>query len=580
MVLAPKKPTESSYADIVKLLKEHYNPNQGVAVKRYKFNTRARLPGESVATYVAELRHLAIDCEFSDALNDMRRDRLVCGVNDPRIQHRLLSEAALDFDKTLATAQAMEMADRDAENFKDAGRAESTTTAVAGAVHKAGQAPLSASDCKNCYRCGGQHRASECCHKETVCHHCGKNGHIVKACRKRKRQRNGASTNSVKERKGEEEEVYLMFPLRSSKYDPIYVTIFANKAPIVMEVDTGATLSVISEKTYGRVWGTNPPPLSNSTAKLRTYTGEEIPVKGGLEVEVNHNGQQKQLPLLVTVGDGPSLIGRNWLVDLKIDWHTTYTIVGPDALTSVLAAHEAVFRDELGTSLCAKAELHMDSQVPPTFHRPRPVAFSMRQKVETELLRLEKEGIIRPRQFSEWSSPIVAVPKKDGTVRICGDYKVSANKAMLCDTHPIPTSEDLFATMAGGVSFMKLDMSHAYLQLELADAARDHLVINTHKGLYEYTRMPFGIKSAPAIFQRTTDNLLQGLDHVCVYIDDILITGTSDEEHLETLNTVLSRLEGAGVHLKKEKCIFLAKEVTYLAHRLNREGIQPTDAKV
>ena len=133
---APKKPTESSYADIVKLLKEHYNPKQGVAVKRYKFNTRARLPGESVATYVAELRHLAIDCEFGDALNDMLRDRLFCGVNDPRIQRRLLSEAALDFDK------AMEMADRDAENFKDAGSAESTTTAVAGAVHKAGQAPL------------------------------------------------------------------------------------------------------------------------------------------------------------------------------------------------------------------------------------------------------------------------------------------------------------------------------------------------------------------------------------------------------------------------------------------------------
>ena len=92
--------------------------------------------------------------------------------------------------------------------------------------------------------------------------------------------------------------------------------------------------------------------------------------------------------------------------------------------------------------------------------------------------------------------------------------------------------------------------------------------------------MPFGIKSAPAIFQRTMDNLLQGLDHVGVYIDDILITGKSEEQHLATLNEVLSRLEKAGVRLKQEKCVFMADEVTYLGHRHNREGIQPTGAKV
>lgn len=134
--------------------------------------------------------------------------------------------------------------------------------------------------------------------------------------------------------------------------------------------------------------------------------------------------------------------------------------------------------------------------------------------------------------------------------------------------------------MAGGTSFTMLDLSHAYLQLQLADSAREYLVINTHKGLFQYTRMPFGIKSAPAIFQRTMDNLLQGLDHVGVYIDDILITGKSEEQHLATLNEVLSRLEKAGVRLKQEKCVFMADEVTYLGHRLNREGIQPTGAKV
>ena len=89
--------------------------------------------------------------------------------------------------------------------------------------------------------------------------------------------------------------------------------------------------------------------------------------------------------------------------------------------------------------------------------------------------------------------------------------------------------------------------------------------------------MPFGITSAPAIFQRTMDNLLQGLKRVVVYIDDILITGESDEEHLATLNEVLSRLETAGVRLKRKKCAFMAQDVVYLGHRINREGLHPMD---
>ena len=110
--------------------------------------------------------------------------------------------------------------------------------------------------------------------------------------------------------------------------------------------------------------------------------------------------------------------------------------------------------------------------------------------------------------------------------------------------------------MSGGTLYTKLDLSHAYLQLQLDESAKDYLVINTHKGLYEYTRLPFGVSSAPAIFQRTMENILQGIEHTAVYIDDILITGRSEEEHLRVLNEVLQRLENAGMRLKKSKCIF------------------------
>ena len=180
-LLAPTKPSDTSYADILKCLKAQFNPKQGVAVHRYNFNSRVRQRGESVASFVAELRHLAIDCEFGDSLNEMLRDRLVCGVNDSRIQRRLLSEADLDFDKALKAALAMEMADRDAEDLQ--GDKKATTTE--GAVFRAGVGEPRNRGYQNCYRCGGKHKASLCKHKETVCHHCGKKGHILRACRKR-----------------------------------------------------------------------------------------------------------------------------------------------------------------------------------------------------------------------------------------------------------------------------------------------------------------------------------------------------------------------------------------------------------
>ena len=106
------------------------------------------------------------------------------------------------------------------------------------------------------------------------------------------------------------------------------------------------------------------------------------------------------------------------------------------------------------------------------------------------------------------------------------------------------------------------------------------MVINTQKGLYRYNRLPFGVSSAPAIFQRTMENILQGLPQVCIYIDDILITGRTEEEHLHNLGKVLERLNKAGLRLKKSKCEFMLPQVDYLGHTISAEGLKPTKEKV
>jgi hypothetical protein len=132
------------------------------------------------------------------------------------------------------------------------------------------------------------------------------------------------------------------------------------------------------------------------------------------------------------------------------------------------------------------------------------------------------------------------------------------------DKYPLPIIDDLFASLAGGKRFTKLDLSHAYQQIELDEDSRQYVAISTHKGLFRYNRLPFGLASAPSIFQRTMENLLQGIPGVCVYIDDILITGRTDEEHLEHLDEVLRRLAEAGMRLKKGKCAYLLPAVDHL----------------
>ena len=171
--------------------------------------------------------------------------------------------------------------------------------------------------------------------------------------------------------------------------------------------------------------------------------------------------------------------------------------------------------------------------------------------------------------------------KSDGeSIRICGDFKVTINQVSKLDQYPIPKIEDLFTKLAGGKTFTKLDMSQAYQQLVLDKESRKYVIINTHRGLFRYNRLPFGVSSAPGIFQRTMENLLQGIPGVVVYIDDVLVTGKSEEEHLAALEETLRRLKEAGLRLKKSKCVFMASSVIYLGYRIDAESLHPVPEKV
>ena len=197
-----------------------------------------------------------------------------------------------------------------------------------------------------------------------------------------------------------------------------------------------------------------------------------------------------------------------------------------------------------------------------------------------ELDQLEKNGVIERVSQSDWATPIVVVRKPGGKVRVCGDFKVTVNPVLKNDVYPLPLLEELFHKLNGGTKFTKLDLADAYLQIKLDESSKQLVVLNTHQGLYRYKRMPFGLSCAPAIFQRIIEQTVGDIPGVASYLDDIIVTGKTETDHLTNLQRTLERLKESGFRLRKSKCSFFQSSVVYLGHVIDTDGIRPLTNKV
>ena len=359
------------------------------------------------------------------------------------------------------------------------------------------------------------------------------------------------------------------------------------KQDLQMEIDTGASVSVISEDTYLSVWpGDQRPVLQKSTAQLRTYSGELMHVCGTITVCVFYRQQQKTLPLLVVRGAGRPLFGRDWMKEIKLDWKLLQSLHSvnkvDDQLQSLLENHAEVFRDELGSLRDIKVTLQISPDAQPCYHRPRPIPYMLYaqewrmswldwRRMEWSNLLLTRTGL----------APIVPVVKRDGAIRICGDFKVTVNKVAKRDMYPLPKVEDLLSTLAGGKSFSKLYLSHAYQQLHLSEESKPLVTIQHFQGSLSIHSITIWRLCSTIHFPAHNGEFAERNPQCC----DLSRRYPSDGERL-MLST--SRIYSKCYRdCKSQECdwkdlnaSFMLPKVTYLGYVISSEGVHPAPEKV
>ncbi|XP_063391394.1 uncharacterized protein K02A2.6-like [Cydia fagiglandana] len=572
----PDKPSTKKFEVLKELMTNHLQPKRSIMAERYKFRQRIQKKGESLAVYVADLKKMTQYCDFKTELENNLRDQFVCGIADDTIRQRLFVEDGLTFAKAWKLAVAMEAAEKDAAAVDSrtrgtskevvevlyasasgsgarrqgssgawrsngasqaagrskaapqawGGRAQAKPAPVAGAA-SAG-APR-AREQGQCRACGGNHDAATCKFRMYSCRVCMQQGHLKKMC---PRLQTGARVHALDANEEDEEELLNEVQLNAlsvgslSRYKPFMMTLDVNGIGLEMEVDTGSAISCISLECYQKLF--NNLPILTPNVLVNLYAGESLRPVGKITPIVKYKNKEISLDLFVIDGGKNPLLGRQWLYELtmgvepfscnKIDTKLELT------MDSLISRYKDVFADGLGRYTGGTVALRVRSGAAPVYMRARPLAYALRAPVERALDQLQRDGIITPVETSDWATPIVPVIKRDGGIRICGDYKLTLNRCLEVDRFPLPRVEDLLVKLHGGETFSKIDLSQAYAQFELDEASKPYTVINTHKGLYMYNRLIYGLSSSPGIFQRKLEQLFADLPRVGVFLDDVIIT--------------------------------------------------------
>lgn len=261
-----------------------------------------------------------------------------------------------------------------------------------------------------------------------------------------------------------------------------------------------------------------------------------------------------------------------------VNIHTQYH----DQVKQCLIDFADVFSKSSSDIGCTDAVKHTikTGDAKPVKQRLRRHPLCNQEEIERQVKDLEERGVIEPSE-SPWAANVVLVKKKDGTRRLCIDYR-DLNEVTVKDAYPVPRIDETLDALGSAKWFSTLDLSSGYWQVALDEDAKDKSSFVVRNGLYRWKVMPFGLTNAPATFERLMEKVMKGLqwEILLIYLDDVIVYGRSVEEEIQRLRTTFSRLRAANLKLKPSKCHLFCKSVLYLGHVVTSQGISTDPDKV
>jgi len=403
-----------------------------------------------------------------------------------------------------------------------------------------------------CTKCGRKHAFRKCPAFGKKCTNCGNLNHFNAQCRN-KQTKYTRSTHNIETESLNQSSI---FSVNYSSAKPIIKVANLFNVPLEFQMDTGASISVLSEKQWKQIGS---PKLTKPQSQPTNFDGSKLETIGELSTSIIIDNRAIQATFIVVKSNRPyGLLGRN-VVNTEDSTLKTFSI-------------ETQF---LPTITDFEATIVLtDENAPMKFCKARGVPIHLKSQLDNEIDALERQGIISHVNSANFASPVVWVKKPNGRYRMCVDYKATLNKHIQSDAYPLPTAEEIFSQIGDAKYFAKVDLKSAYWQIALDQKAKKLSVINTHKGLFQLNRLQMGLKNASAIFQRCLESILKGLPGVIVYQDDVMIFSTTNTQLKKRIKAVLARLRERNVTINSEKCVHCTESLKFLGFIFSSNGIK------
>uniref|UniRef100_A0A0N5BN48 RNA-directed DNA polymerase n=1 Tax=Strongyloides papillosus TaxID=174720 RepID=A0A0N5BN48_STREA len=425
-------------------------------------------------------------------------------------------------------------------------------------------------------------------HKDKKCNKCHKVGHLKYACKNKNRIvgaiNEDSTSNEVSESISvEDSEGIFTVVDKDMKNGKISIKLNNTKKKVLL--DTGACQSLINEGTWRSIGA---PKLEKKAQILRDFNGNELDLIGESEIEFVYKKSKVIAKVNVVRGDKQDLIGRDIIKRLKIDLNSIFygkengilnVETEDDVRSKIKLMYPNLFAEGLGTYTGELIKIQLRDDAVPKVISYRCNNLNLKDKIRNEIERLVKLDVWEPINSSEWISPMSVALKSNGNVRICANFSQTINKVVDNEQFQIPTPHKLFARIEGCAVFSNFDISDAFLSIVIDPQCRKYLVVSTPIGLMQYKRLPFGLSSSPMIFQRIMTNLLQDIDGVAVYFDDVVVGGKDVHEHDIRMHKVLDKLEVSGFKLNVTKSAIRKNQIKYLGHIIDKNSITPDPQK-